>query len=375
VVAADRPRIYLDWNATTPPHPEVLAEMAAVAERCWANPSSPHQAGRDARARIEEVRERIATYLSLHPRDVLFAGSGTEANNLALRGAGALVLSRMEHPSVVRSAEQLEAAGGLVRWVQPPESGRLEAPAILAALSEVPQPMRPACVVALAAANHETGVVQPVSEVAPAVRALGARLHCDAAQALGKLSPSEFSGADSYTLVGHKIRGPQGIAALAWRGAGPRPVVLGGNQERGLRPGTQSAALVAGFGAAFRRLDPERHQRLALLRARLEGALVPPGRVNGAQAVRLAHVSNLSFEGWSGERLVAALDLEGVCVSSGSACSVGTSQRSPVIEAMLGRARAEGAVRVSLGESTSEGDVEAAIATFIRVLGRRSSST
>jgi len=230
-------------------------------------------------------------------------------------------------------------------------------------------------VVALAAANHETGVVQPVSEVAPAVRALGARLHCDAAQAIGKLPPSQFAGADSYTLVAHKIRGPQGIAALAWRGSSPHPVVVGGNQERGLRPGTQSAALVAGFGVALRRVDPERHQlRMAPLRALLEGALVPPARVNGEHAARLAHVSNLSFEGWSSERLVAALDLEGVCVSSGSACSVGTSQRSPVIEAMLGRARAESALRVSLGESTQASEVEFAIAAFDRVLKRHSSS-
>jgi cysteine desulfurase len=366
--------IYLDWNATTPPHPGVLAAMQAAAEDAWANPASPHRAGRRARALIESVRERVARCLLLSPRDVVFAGSGTEANNLALRGAGALVLSRLEHPSVVRVAEDLEQQGIAVRWVRPLETGRVEPGLIADALLDLEPALRATSVVALAAANHETGVIQPVVEVAARVHALGARLHVDAAQALGKLDLAAFGDADSYTVVAHKIRGPQGIAALAWRGAsGVKPVLLGGSQERGLRPGTQSASLIAGFGAALDRLDPGRYRALAAWRDRLEKVLGERVQVNGVEAARLPHVSNFSASGWTGEQLVAAMDLEGVCISSGSACTVGTSQPSAVIEAMLGRGRAASAVRVSLGESTSERDVDCAIAAFNRVLERKSS--
>src|SRR6185436_9789420 len=177
----------------------------------------------------------------------------------------------------------------------------------------------------------ETGVLQTVLELAQALRGSGLRLHVDAAQALGKLPFERFAGADSYTLVAHKIRGPQGVAALAWRGWVPAPVLLGGSQERGLRPGTQSAPLVAGFAAALERIDPSRYARLEPLRDRLEQQLAPYSSVNGAGTARLPHVSNLSFRGWSGERLVAALDVRGLCVSTGSACRVGTTEPSAAV--------------------------------------------
>jgi cysteine desulfurase len=368
--------VYLDWNATTPPHPAVLDAMRTAAEAAWGNPASPHRAGRRARAVVEAVRERVASQLELSPRDVIFAGSGTEANNLALRGARSLVLTRLEHPSVVRVAEELERCGGSVRWLPPPASGRMEPAAFEEALHALEPAVRASTVVVLAAANHETGVVQPIPELAQRVHALGARLHVDAAQALGKLDPGAFAGGDSYTVVAHKIRGPQGVAALAWRGA-PQvlPVLLGGTQERGLRPGTQSAPLIAGFGAALERVDPKRYQRLAAWRDRLEQSLGSRGAVNGGGVERLPHVSNVSMVGWTGEQLVAALDLEGVCIASGSACSVGTSQPSAVIEAMLGRERASAAVRISMGDGTLENEVERAIVAFNRVLGRKASST
>jgi cysteine desulfurase len=366
--------IYLDWNATTPPHPAVLEAMQAAAEEAWANPSSPHRAGRRARALLELGRERVAGSLGLSPRDVVFTGSGTEANNLALRGAGALVLSRMEHPSVVRVAEELEQCGLTVLWLTPAETGQIDPAEIGVALATLAPELRATTIVALAAANHETGVIQPIVEVAERTHALGARLHVDAAQALGKMDAAAFGGADSYTVVAHKIRGPQGIAALAWSGAPlVKPVLLGGSQERGLRPGTQSGMLVAGFAAALERLDPRRYHALEPRRDRLEQSLAGRALVNGAGAARLPHVSNLSVTGWTGEQLVAALDLEGVCISSGSACSVGTSQPSAVIEAMLGRARAACAVRVSLGESTLDGQVDRAIVAFNRVLARKTS--
>jgi cysteine desulfurase len=364
------PWLYWDWNATTPPHPDVLVAMQHAFQHAWANTSSPHQLGRMARACLEDARERIAAALRLDARDVLFASSGTEANNLALRAATGLVVSRIDHSSIVRVAESLAAAGRPVAWIPVPESGRLEPAGVLAALASLPEACRAGAVVALTAANHETGVVQRVGDFAACLRGSGARLHVDAAQALGKLPFELFSGADSYTLVAHKIRGPQGIAALAWHGPTPVPVLLGGSQERGLRPGTQSAPLAAGFAAALQRIDPSRYARLATLRDRLERELRPHASVNGAGVERLPHVCNASFQGWSGERLVAALDVRGLCVSTGSACRVGTSEPSAAVSAMLGAERARAALRISLGEDTDEAQLDQGIRVLLSVLAR-----
>jgi cysteine desulfurase len=366
--------IYWDWNATTPPHPDVLEAMRAAGHDAWANPSSPHQLGRAARARIEQVREQLAERVRVHPRDVLFAGSGTEANNLALRGAAGLVVSRLDHPSVVRVAEARAADGLPVAWVSAPASGRLEPDAVLAALESLPEPLWPDSVVVLTLGNHETGVIQDVPGVLARVRARGARLHVDAAQAFGKLSTGLFGDADSYTLVAHKIRGPQGIAALAWRGRAPLPVLLGGSQERGLRPGTPSGALIAGFGAAIARLDASRYAAIEPFRDQLERALGAGVRINGEGAPRLPHVSNVSVAGWSGERLVAALDVRGVCVSTGSACRVGTAEPSAAVAAMLGPERAQSAIRISLGEDLSRSELEDGISVLLPLVRRPISS-
>jgi cysteine desulfurase len=269
---------------------------------------------------------------------------------------------------VTRVAEQLAARGVPVVWLDVPANGRLEAEAYARALSGLPR----GSIAALMAANHETGVLQPLEQVALAAHAVGATLHVDAVQALGKLPASTWSFADSLALAAHKIRGPKGIGALAFRGANaPRPVLLGGSQERGLRPGTVDPVAAAGFLVALQRADdaPERYARLSPLRDQLEQAFSRVALVNGAGAPRLPHVSNLSFNGVSGDELVAALDLLGVCVSSGSACSAGTTEPSTVIMSMLGRDRARAAVRVSLGESTTEAQIYAAKAAFRRALG------
>jgi len=348
--------------------------MQKAHAEAWANSSSPHQAGRAARARIEDVRERIAGLLAVDARDVLFTGSGTEANNLALRSAAALVVSRLDHPSIVRVAEARARAGVPVAWVPVPEAGRLDPEEVLRAALGLPGAQRQGTVVAITAANHETGVIQDVAGIGTRLREHGMRLHVDAAQALGKLPLESFAGADSYTVVAHKVRGPQGVAALAWRGEAPAPVLLGGSQERGLRPGTQSAPLVAGWGAALERLDPERYLRLQPLRDRLERELAGYARVNGEGAPRLSHVSNLSVTGWSGERLVAALDVRGVCVSTGSACRVGTAEPSAAVLAMLGLERARSAVRISLGEDCDEDQLRRGISLISSLLAGQSSS-
>lgn len=366
------PCIYWDWNATTPPHPDVLAAILRATEEGWANSSSQHRMGRAARALIEEVREQLAGLLRVQSRDVLFCGSGTEANNLALRAASGLVVSRLDHPSIVRVAEELQGGGLPVAWVPVPESGRLEPKEVERSLAAVPDAAQ--ALVALTLANHETGVVQDVVAIAEAVHRRGARLHVDAAQALGKLAAVPWEVFDSCTLVAHKVRGPQGVAALAWRGRAPAPVLLGGSQERGLRPGTLSAPLVAGFGAALSRLDTARYEAIGPLRDGLEQALRPYGSINGTTAARLPHVSNLSFTGWTGERLVAALDVRGICISTGSACRVGTAEPSAAVTAMLGLERARGAVRISLGEDTTPEQIEQAISVWVPLLTSRSCS-
>jgi cysteine desulfurase len=368
------PPLYWDWNATTPPHSDVVEAMRGAYSETWGNPSSPHQAGRAARARIEEVREQIGSLLELSPRDVIFVASGTEANNLALASAHALVVSRIDHSSIVRVAEAAEARGRAVHWLPVPNTGRLAVASVAGALEDLPAELREGAVVVLTAANHETGVIQEVAEIAAVVRAAGARLHVDAAQAIGKLPPSSWLGAHSYTIAAHKLRGPQGIAALAWHGPPPVPVVLGGSQERGLRPGTLSAPLVVGFGAALRRVEPRRYELLAPLRDELERQLAPYAVSNGAGVPRLPHVSNLSFAGWSGERLVAALDVRGLCVSTGSACRVGTTEPSAAVQAMGGAERARSALRISLGEDTSQAELERGIQLFFSVLAIQNES-
>jgi cysteine desulfurase len=365
--------VYLDWNATTPPHPDVLAAMQRAARDTWGNPSSVHAVGRAAWAVVEQARRAIAELCGADPRDVILTSGATEANNLALRHAPALVTSRLEHPSVTRVAEVLADEGRPVRWVPVRPSGRLEIADLEPLLAELPAGF----VVALMAASHETGVVQPVAEAAALVRARGGRLHVDAVQAVGKMAPDAFRHGDSVSVAGHKIRGPKGIGALVLRSQRlPQPVLLGGAQERGIRPGTVDPVAAAGFAVAATRAlgdGPERYARLRPLRDRLEAALGKYGFVNGAEAVRLPHVSSLAFEGFEGESVVAALDLAGVRVSSGAACSAGTSEPSRAIEAMLGRERARATVRFSLGETTSDIELGAAIAATIRVLTRRTS--
>ncbi|WP_437282604.1 cysteine desulfurase family protein [Sorangium sp. So ce375] len=393
--------IYLDWNATTPPHPEVLAAMQAAAEVAWANPASVHGPGRRARAFVEQAREAVARLTGFDARDVVLTSGGTEANNLALCHAfgeagtpaaaageagtpasrqpqGALVVSRIEHPSVTRAAEALAARGVHVAWVDPEPSGRVAPEAIAAAVDRAAA-VAPVRLVSLQAVNHETGVVQPIAEAAAIVHARGARLHVDAVQAVGRLPPEAWVGADLVSVAAHKIRGPKGIGALAVRpGIRLRPVLLGGAQERGLRPGTQDPLAAAGFAvAALRAISaPARYAALAPLRDRLEAELVEVGRAAGAapirngDEVRAPHVTNLSWPGWRGDELCAALDLEGVAVSSGSACSAGTAEPSPVLTAMLGPERAASAVRFSIGEDTTEADLIEAARRVARVLSR-----
>lgn len=371
---AGEPEVYLDWNATTPPLGAVLDAMASAARDGWANPASVHAAGRRARALVEDAREAVAELAGADARDVVLTSGGTEANNLALAGAPGLVGSRLEHPSVTRVLEARAAAGVPVRFLGVGAAGRVEASDVERALVDLPK----GSVVALSAVNHETGVLQPVADVAAAARAAGARLHVDAVQAAGRLPSELWRVGDSLALSAHKLRGPKGVGALVLSpGTRVTPVLLGGSQERGLRPGTVDPVGATGFGVAARRAvdGPARYERLAALRDHFERALGGRVAVNGDGSPRAPHVSNVSFPGVPGDELVAALDLEGVRVSSGSACSAGTSEPSPVILAMLGPERARSAVRVSLGDESTMEEIIRLLRALERVLPRLSSRT
>ncbi len=361
-----REPIYLDWNATTPPHPSVVAAMMEAASTSWANPASVHAAGRRARSIVECLREELAGALGFSPRDVVLTSGGTEANNLALAGAKALVTSRLEHPSVVRVAEALARRGVEVRWLEVTSSGQLEPTAVRAACAGLP----PGSWAAIQAANHETGVVQALSELADEVHAAGLRLHVDAVQAFGKLPAAPLALADSVAVAAHKIRGPKGIGALLFRGAGPQPLLLGGSQERGLRPGTVDPMAAAGFLVAVERArtTPPSWAELGIRRDDFEAACAGVAVVNG-DGPRLPHVSNLSFPGMRGDELVAALDLLGVQVSSGSACAAGTAEPSPVVTAMVGEERARSAVRFSFGDDTPVEALSQAKQALFQALG------
>jgi cysteine desulfurase len=362
------PEIYLDWNATTPPHQTVLAAMEAARSVAWGNPSSVHGAGRRARALVDDARAALAELAGRDPRDVIFTGSGTEANNLALAGARLLVTSRLEHPSVTRVAEEHERIGREVRWLPVAPDGCLSAGVVDDALAGTS-----GATLVVAAVNHETGVVQPLPVLAEVAKRRGARLHVDAVQAVGRVPPELWRHGDSLAIAAHKLRGPKGIGALIMLpGWVPQPVLRGGAQERGLRPGTLDAVAAAGFGAAVARVGESvrRYAELEGERDGLERALVGVATVNGAGAPRAPHVSSLAFASGRSAELAAALDLEGVRVSSGSACSAGTSEPSPVITAMHGAERALATLRVSLGEDSTSAEVAGFLQALQRVLAR-----
>lgn len=360
-------RIYLDHNATCPLRAEARAALLAALDAAGGNPGSAHAEGRAARRMLEDARERLAAAVGAQRDEVVFTSGGTEANALALRAAGAGVVahSPLEHPSLLRP---LAARGG-ARALPVDRWGRVD-PAALAGTD--------AALVTLALANNETGVVQDVAALARMAHAAGARVHCDASQALGKW-PLSFRDleVDLLTLSAHKAGGPVGIGALLVRKGTPvSPLLLGGEQEGGLRAGTEAAALAAAFAAAaavavaqLPEAAPRWARWMRELRAGLQAA-EPGMAVNSPEDDgRLPNTLNASFPGRSGAVLVQRLDLEGLAVSHGSACSSGAQRPSAVLLALgLGEERARGALRFSCGPANSDGDARAAAEVVARVL-------
>lgn len=370
-------RVYLDWNATTPLRPEARAAMVAAYDLVG-NPSSVHAEGREARRLVEEARSALAAAVGALPRNVVFTSAGTEANALAfspgLRGPSGgpverLLVSAIEHASVLAGGRFPADRIGLIRVTR---SGVVDVADLKAQLEDGPPAL-----VSIMAANNETGALQPVAEAASVVHGAGGLLHVDAIQALGKIHfDINKVGADLATFSAHKIGGPKGVGALVMAEGivGLEPVLRGGGQELSRRAGTENVAGIAGFGAAVKaalQALPEDVKRMATLRDRLENGLrgVTGATVFADDVERIPNTVLFTAPGLKAETAVIGFDLEGIAVSSGSACSSGKVQPSHVLSAMgYDPAVAQGAVRLSLGWSTEPDDINRALEAW-RKLG------
>ncbi len=359
--------VYLDWNATARLRPEAR-EAVLEALDDGGNPSSVHGAGRHARHLVERAREQVAALVGAHPREVVFTSGGTEANTLALSPVlgDRLLVSAIEHPSV-RSGGQFQA----VEDIPVGADGVIDLCALERLLAGMSRPL-----VSIMLANNETGVVQPVAQAAELVHAAGGLLHVDAVQGPGRIA-CDFKalGADLMTLSAHKIGGPQGVGALIKRDAlHLQPLIKGGGQEGGSRAGTENVPGIAGFGAgaaAAARNWREETVLMAELRNRLESglkAMSPEAVIFGAGADRLPNTTLFAVPGIKAETAVIALDLEGVAVSSGAACSSGKVTPSHVLAAMgIEAGLAGGAIRLSLGYSSTQAEIEMFLKTWEKV--------
>jgi cysteine desulfurase len=370
--------IYMDANATTPLLEEVVDAMRPWWAAEYGNASSIHQAGQAARAAVDEAREKVGRLLGCRAAEVVFTSGGTESDNLAVFGvvqpwldAGEqvhVVTTAIEHHAVLYVVEALERRGVEVTWLRPAEDGRVAVEDLKVALRAETR------LVSVMLANNETGVVQPVREMAAAAHAAGAVFHTDAVQGVAKLAvdmKEELADVDLLSLAGHKMYGPQGTGALFVRkGVKLAPMFFGGLHERGRRAGTENVAGIVGLGraaeAAQAWLADGGSARLAGLRERLEAAVlarVGDAGVNGAGAARVANTVNFWFAGVDAEALVIALDLQGLAISGGSACQSGATEPSHVLRAMgLSEARAHGSVRVSLLRGVTVEEIDRAAA-------------
>jgi cysteine desulfurase len=374
--------IYLDHNATSPLRAEVR-EAVECALGIGGNASSVHERGRTARAVVEHARAQVAALAGARIEDVIFTSGGSEANALALWGAvhgaagdGAritrLFVSAIEHESVLASAAALTERVAGLRLKTVPVTGN--GIADLEALRTMLREGKGRALIALMAANNETGVVQPIAEVTELARGADALLFVDSVQTAGKIA---VPSADYVSLSAHKIGGPQGIGALILREGAPFAAqILGGGQERGRRAGTENLSGIAGFGAASEIAAGELSaaNRIAVLRDRFEDGLkrmVPDTVVFGPRAPRLANTSNFALPGLSAETALMALDLDGVMLSSGAACSSGKVKPSHVLAAMgVGEDLSRCALRASFGWNSAEADVDAALLSISRLLAR-----
>ena len=374
-------RIYLDHNATTPPAPAVVDAMSRALREEFGNASSIHAFGQRAKAAVDDARTDVARLIGAEPADVVFTAGGTESDNIALRGAldaahpsrTRLVVSAVEHEAVLTTAKAIGRRGRPVTILPVDADGLVTAAALDAALGH------DVALVSIITANNETGVIQPVAALATLARRSGALCHTDAVQAVGKIPVDVAAlGVDLLSLAAHKFGGPKGVGAL-WirRGTPLAAVVTGGRQERNRRAGTENVPAIVGMGVAARlalsglAADAV---RVGGLRDRLEGSIldqVPGAWVNAGRVSRVPNTTNIAFERVEAESLLIALDLEGIAVSTGSACSSGTLEPSHVLRAMgLPHGRVQSSIRFSLGSTTTPDEIDRVLAVLPAVVQR-----
>src|SRR5262249_34081678 len=361
--------VYFDNNATTRVAPEAFAAMEPYLTELYGNPSSIHRFGSDVGRKLQEARAQVAALLgAADPVEVIFTSCGTEGDNAAIRSVLAarpekrhLVTTRVEHPAVMGLCQHLEKKGYRVTWLGVDSEGRIDLEELKSALGD------DTALVSIMWANNETGVLFPIAEIAEIVKAKKISFHVDAVQAAGKV-PFELKKlpVDLLTISAHKFHGPKGVGALyVKRGVAFHPFLIGGHQERGRRAGTENVAGIVGMGKAAELALPtmgEDKARGQALRGRLERSLLescPGSRVNGARDKRLDNTLNMSFKFLEGEAILVLLDQEGICASTGSACTAGSSEPSHVLRAMgVPPDWLQGAVRFSLSRYTTEQEVD-----------------
>jgi len=372
-------RVYLDHNASTPVHPEVVAEMLPYFSDVYGNPSSVHGFGRDARAAVDAARDRVAAFLRVRPEELVFTSGGTESDNfgvkgLALaRGSGHVITSRVEHHAVLRSAQALEAQGFTVTYLPVDQYGMVDP-------DDVRRALRPDTIaISIMHANSEVGTIQPVRAIGALARDAGVPFHVDAVQTFGKVEVDVHAmNIDALSFSSHKIYGPKGIAGLyIRRGTKMVSIQHGGEHERRRRAGTENVPGIVGLGKAveIRARDMKAEaERVSALRDRMwEGirARVPDVRLNGHPTERLPGTANVCYRNVESESIVLGLDLKGIAVSAGSACTAGSVEPSHVLVAMgVPLDWAMGAVRSSLGRSTTTEDVDFVVASVTEVVSR-----
>lgn len=371
--------IYLDHNATTPVHPRVFEAMVPYLTEGWGNPSSPYRFGREAKRAVEKARARIAECLECKPNEIVFTSSGTEADNLALRGAALalaqkgrhIITSSIEHPAVSSTCRALEAQGFRVTRLPVTSQGVVTTESLVESLTSE------TILVSLMHANNETGVIQPIEELADILQRRSILLHTDAVQTLGKIPclPEKMKAALA-SFSGHKIEGPKGTGFLYMKEETPvLPVITGGAHERGLRAGTENVAGIVGLAeAVVMASSSDRTDDLSKKRDRLEQGILERLTgvvVNGSSAPRVSNTSNMSFDLVDGESILLGLELKGICASTGSACSTGDPEPSPVLMAMgLTPRQAQGSIRLSLGKKTQTSEIDETVDALVEIVTR-----
>ena len=385
--------IYLDYNSTTPVDEAVIAAMGDVLQLQLANPASQHQAGQRARSRLMQEKLRILSLLNARTEGMaqdrlIVTSGGTESNNLAISGIARaqqssrrsqqddsvprkILVSAIEHPCVLGAAEELERQGWQVESISVSRDGIVDIDQLASMMDDSTD------LVSVMLANHETGVVQPVKQIAEICRRAAVPLHCDASQAIGKIDVDFIDlGVDALTLSPHKFYGPRGVGGLVVRhDLEIAPMMFGGFQQLGTRPGTEDIVLVAGMATALElavRDVVTESKRIEQLRNQLEyelGELVKI-QINGHSALRLPNTSNISFPGHNRQAVLMAADMQQIYVSSGSACASGSSEPSPVLQSMnLAEELIAGALRISLGKPTTADEIRMAVQRFAKIVG------